>query len=39
MFIVNNRQLLLRYEIKKINANEKKACIADIKKTFRKKNT
>ena len=23
MFMVNNQQLLLRYEIKKINANEK----------------
>ena len=28
---------IARYEIKKINANEKKACIVDIKKIFRKK--
>jgi hypothetical protein len=26
---------IARYEIKKINANEKKACIVDIKKIFR----
>jgi hypothetical protein len=27
---------IVRYEIKKINANEKKACIVDIKKNYGK---
>ena len=36
MFIVNNRQLLLNMK-QKINANEKKAFIVDIKNKFQKK--